>query len=355
MQSRAHFTLSSLIEIQKAGWELTKQTLLHRKWKWISQNFRLLFRKQTWLIMRLTAILLLSACLQVSATGFSQDVTLSGKNVSLQKIFNQIHKQTGYQFFYEDEMLNKTGRINIKVKDMPLEKALAICFKGLPLSYSVVNNVITLKRKTGDLIQNVNAPAFISIKGTIKDAQGQPLVGVSVVVKGTNRGTSTTADGSFLIDASAEDVLEFTFVGYQTQTLRVGKETEINVVLKLDVTGLSDVVIVGFGTQKKVSLTGAVSQITGAELTKRPVSNVQQALQGLSPGVTVVDPGGVPGRSNATIRVRGVTTLNNNDPLVIVDGIEQKLAEINPQDIESISILKDAASTSIYGSRVPKW
>jgi TonB-linked SusC/RagA family outer membrane protein len=351
MQSRAHFTLASLRDIQKEGWSLSSQMLLNGKCNWIQQSFHFIFRKQNWLVMKLTAILLLSACLQISAKGFSQDVTLSEKNVSLQKIFHQIHKQTGYQFFYEDEMLNKAGRINIKVTDMRLEKVLAICFKGLPLSYAIVNNVITLKRKTEDLVQAIEAPAFINIKGTVKDAQAQPLAGVSVIVKGTNRGTSTTADGSFLIDASAEDVLEFTFVGYQTQTLSVGKETEINVVLKLDVTGLSDVVIVGFGTQKKVSLTAAVSQIAGSELTKRPVSNVQQALQGLAPGVTVVDPGGVPGRSNATIRVRGVTTLNNSDPLVIVDGIEQKLAEINPQDIESISVLKDAASTSIYGSR----
>jgi hypothetical protein len=214
MQSRAHFTLTSLIDIQKAGWRLSTQMLLHRKWKWIRQNLHFIFRKQTWLIMRLTAILLLSTCLQVSATGFSQDVTLSERHVSLQKIFNQIHKQTGYQFFYEDEMLNKTGRINIKVKDMPLEKVLAICFKGFPLSYSIVNNVITLKRKTGDLVQTIEAPAFINIQGTVKDAQGQPLVGVSVIVKGTNKGTSTDANGHFSIDANVGNVLEFSIVGY---------------------------------------------------------------------------------------------------------------------------------------------
>ncbi len=211
MQSKAHFTLASLIDIQKAGWGLSAQTLLNRKRKWLEQNFRFIFRKQNWLVMKLTAILLLSACLQVSANGFSQDISLSEKNVSLQKVFRQIHKQTGYQFFYEDEMLNKTGRIDINVKDMSLEKVLAICFKGLPLSYGITNNVITINRKKEDPGQKIEVPAFINIQGTVKDALGNPLSGVSIILKGSNKGTSTKADGSFTIDVNPGDVLEFTY------------------------------------------------------------------------------------------------------------------------------------------------
>ncbi len=353
MQSTAHFTLASLIDIQKSGWRLSTQMLLHRKWKWIRENLHLIFRKQTWLIMRLTTILLLSACLQVSASGFSQDVTLSEKNVSLQKIFNQIHKQTGYQFFYEDEMLNKTGRINIKVKNMPLEKVLAICFKDLPMSYSIVNNVITLKRKTGDIVQAIEAPAFINIQGTVKDAQGQPLVGVSVIVKGTNKGTGTDANGHFSIDANAGNVLEFSIVGYSKKSVVVGSNNNLNVQLEVVAVTGSEIIVVGFGTQKKVDVIGAISQIDAKEINDRAVTQASQALTGQMPGVTVIQRSGQPGgASGGNIQVRGVGSFGANaGALVLIDGIPGQLDDIDPNDIASISVLKDAASAAIYGAR----
>jgi TonB-linked SusC/RagA family outer membrane protein len=351
MQSRAHFTLTSLIAIQKAGWRLSTQTQLIGECRWIRQHFHFIFRKQNWLIMKLTAILLLTACLQVSANGFSQNITLSEKNISLQKIFKQIHKQTGYQFFYQDEMLDKAGRINIKVKDVPLEKVLAICFKDLPFTYSIANNTITIKPKKEDKVIQAPPPAFIDIHGVVKNTQGTPLAGVSVIVKGTNRGTSTNSDGSFSIDAKAGDVLEFTIVGYQKKSVVVGTNNNLNIQLEVEALAGSEIVVVGYGTQKKVSLTSAVSTVNGEDLQRRPVSNVQQALQGQVPGLTVLDQGGSPGRSNTVVRVRGITTIGANDPLVIVDGIEQQLSDINPNDIETISLLKDASSTAIYGSR----
>ena len=351
MQSRAHFTLTSLIAIQKAGWRLSTQTQLIGECRWIRQHFHFIFRKQNWLIMKLTAILLLTACLQVSANGFSQNITLSEKNISLQKVFKQIHKQTGYQFFYQDEMLDKAGRINIKVKDVSLEKVLAICFKDLPLTYSIANNAITIKPKKEDKVIQAPPPAFIDIHGVVKNTQGTPLAGVSVIVKGTSRGTSTNSDGSFSINANAGDVLEFTIVGYQKKSVVVGTNNDLNIQLEVEALAGSEIVVVGYGTQKKVSLTSAVSTVNGEDLQRRPVSNVQQALQGQVPGLTVLDQGGSPGRSNTVVRVRGITTIGSNDPLVIVDGIEQQLSDINPNDIESISLLKDASSTAIYGSR----
>ena len=351
MQSKAHFTLAPLRLLQKAGWSFPKQMLLIGKRKDMKKDFHFIFRKQNWLVMKLTAILLLAACLQASATGFSQNVTLSEKNVPLQKVFKQIHKQTAYQFFYEDEMLDKAGRININVKDAPLEKVLAICFKDIPLEYSIVNNAITIKpKKIGAVLETVLPVANI-IRGTVKDSQGNPLAGVSVIVKGTTKGTSTGTDGSFSIDANAGDILEFTIVGYEKKSVTVGQGNSISVVMEIEAAVGNEVVVIGYGTQKKVSLTSAVSTIKGEDLQRRPVSNVQQALQGQVPGLTILDQGGSPGRSNTVVRVRGITTIGSNNPLVIVDGIEQQLDDINPTDIESISLLKDASSTAIYGSR----
>jgi TonB-linked SusC/RagA family outer membrane protein len=361
MQSRAHFTLASRMDIQKAGWSLSSQMLLNKKRTWIQQSFHFIFRKQNWLVMKLTAILLLSACLQISAKGFSQDVTLSEKNVSLQKIFNQIHKQTGYQFFYEDEMLNKAGRINIKVTDMPLEKVLAICFKDLPLSYSFVNNVITLKRKTGDLVQTIEAPTFINIKGTVKDDQGHALAGVSVIVKGTKRGTSTDAEGSFSINANVGDVLEFSFVGYKNKNVTLGNSNTLSVVMEIEATLGNEVVVVGYGTQKKALVTGAVSTVKmDAILGDRPVSTTSSLLQGAVPGLQVTISSGIPGAS-ASLNIRGGTDfgssttsgINTSGPFIVLDNVpfNGPLNMIDPNDIESVSLLKDAGSAAIYGAR----
>ncbi|MEO9004600.1 MAG: TonB-dependent receptor, partial [Ginsengibacter sp.] len=273
-------------------------------------------------------------------------------NVSLQKVFRQIHKQAGYQFFYEDEMLNKAGLVNINVKDMPLEKVLAICFKGLPLSYSIANNVITVNRKTGDPVQSVAVPAFITIQGIVKDALGNALTGVSVIVKGSNRGTSTDTNGGFTIEANAGDVLEFSFVGYQKKSVTVGQNKNITVVMDIEVIVGSEVVVVGYGTQRKTDLTGAISTISAKEYADQPVSRIDQVLQGRAPGVQVTQNSGAPG-GDVRIRIRGANSiLGNNDPLYVVDGfVGADFNTVNPNDIASIQILKDAASTSIYGSR----
>jgi TonB-linked SusC/RagA family outer membrane protein len=203
----------------------------------------------------------------------------------------------------------------------------------------------------------------IVIKGRVTDEKGEALPGVNVLIKNTRSGASTDVDGHFQIDAPDQGILVFSFVGYKTLEEPIGNRQSINVVLKPDQSLLEEVVVVGYGVQKRNSLTNSVSQISGEDVTKRPVSNLQQSFQGVMPGVTVTDLGGSPGKSNASIRVRGITTFNinssgtsgydlaKNDALIIVDGIEQQLSDINPDDVESVSILKDAASTAIYGSR----
>ncbi len=190
------------------------------------------------------------------------------------------------------------------------------------------------------------------ISGVVKDENGTPLSGVSVILKGQSTGTSTDANGRYSLSMNSRTVvIIYSYVGFVPQEMEVGNKTSIDITLISGDSKLSDVVIVGYGTQKKVSLTSAVSTLKGSELQRRPVSSVQQALQGQMSGLTILDRGGAPGNNNTVIRVRGITTLSSNAPLIIVDGIEQPLADLNPADIESVSVLKDASSTAIYGSR----
>lgn len=203
----------------------------------------------------------------------------------------------------------------------------------------------------------LNFKVDITLKGKVKDENGQAMPGVSISIKGSNLGTQTDLNGSFSLNLpSGQNELIFSFVGYETQQIRVGNQTLLEVSLKPDVKSLDEVIVVGYGSQKKLTMTSAVTQLKGADLVRRPVSNLQQALQGQAPGLTVLDRGGEPGRSSATLRVRGITTFSgnsseNSSPLIIVDGVEQTLFNLNPEDVENISILKDASSTSIYGSR----
>ena len=313
---------------------------------------------KTLLIMKLIAIFLFAACLQVSANGYSQRITLSQTNSSLKNVFREIENQSGYQFFYKEKLLKQTGRVTIRVTNASLEDVLDKCFKDQQLTYAIVDKIIVLKEKQTENTTREPVPVqikeVITITGVvISDSTEQPLRGASVKLKGTNIGTATDENGSFTLKVTATTgILVISYVGYQTIEIPVSKAGSSKIALKAKPVNIEDVVVVAFGTQKKTSLTSAVSEVKGEEMTRRPVSNAQQALQGIAPGVTVLDRGGAPGRSGATIRVRGVTTLaTNNDPLVIVDGIEQQLYDINPADIESISLLKDASSTAIYGSR----
>lgn len=218
---------------------------------------------------------------------------------------------------------------------------LTIAFKSSLL-------MLALFLAISSLAQNASIP----VSGIVKDDKGQPLSGVSVSIKGSTGGASTDASGKFAISIpSAQSVLIFSYVGYQLQEVTVGTTTSFSVSLSPLDNKLSDVVVVGYGTQKKVSVTSAVSSIRGEQVANRPINSLNQALQGQLSGLTILDQGGAPGNSNTVMRVRGITTLSSNAPLVIVDGIEQPLADISAADVETISVLKDASSTAIYGSR----
>ncbi len=307
------------------------------------------------LIMKLTAIILLATCLQVSAKGFSQYVTISEKKASLQKVFKKINQQTGYQFFYRDDLLNKAGRVDINAKKAPLEEVLDICFKNLPITYSIVEKAIVIKEKPvmTNEEKNKTTPALPAVvRGMVKDEKGVPLAGVSVVVRGTKKGSVTKADGSFTVDAVPGEVLEFSIISYKKLSVVIGPDITVNVQMEIDVTAGAEVVVIGYGTQKKADLTGAVSSIQEKNFTKGVNHSALQLLNGRAAGVYVSQSSSAPG-GGVSIRIRGAGSINSsNDVLVVIDGLPGgTTTQLSPDDIESIQVLKDASAAAIYGSR----
>jgi len=312
---------------------------------------------KTLLIMKFTAFFLTIACLQVHAGAFSQDVTLSAHRAPLKKVFHEIHRQTGYNFLYPNELLDGVGGIDVDLRSTPLEMALRACLKNTPLEYSIIERTIVIKRKE-EKTPLVAAPAQVvdlSIKGKVTGENGSPLEGVSVLVKGTDRGASTDKNGEFSIEVpdGVARVLVFSFVGMERKEVDVTGRTAVNVVLRRVVEQQQEIVIVGYGSQKKVNLTGSVATVKGSELAKRQVINPVAALEGLLPGVQITQNSGQPGQENLNVLIRGQGTYSpaGSAPLVLINGVPGNLSDYSPAMIESISVLKDAASASIYGAR----
>jgi TonB-linked SusC/RagA family outer membrane protein len=198
----------------------------------------------------------------------------------------------------------------------------------------------------------VSAFAQKKVSGTVIDTNGEPIIGANVVEKGTTNGNITDLDGLFALTVSENAVLQISYIGYISQEIAVRNQTNLTITLKEDLQNLAEVVVIGYGTQKKVNMTGAVSSVDMTKMVEgRPITSLSTALAGLAAGVSVNQGSGRPGNDGATIRVRGQGTLNNSDPLVMIDGTEGSMNDVNPQDVESISVLKDAASSAIYGSR----
>lgn len=300
------------------------------------------------IIMKLTAIFLIVVCLHASATGYSQnDISISVKNVELKKLFNIIQRQTEYRFLYEDAQLPKDTKINLDVKKVSIQALLNTVLSNTALKYRILNdNLVVLSTVS----KEVNS---LAIKGRIVDESGGPLQGVSVRLKGSNAGVSTAADGTFSIEVPENSILEISFIGYITQEITVKKETTINLQLVPGDKNLDEVVVVGFGMQKKVNLTGAVDMVTAKQLESRPIANLGSGLQGLIPNLNITVSNGR-ATTNPAFNIRGFTSINGGDPLILVDNIPysmDEIARINPNDVEAVSVLKDAAAAAIYGAR----
>lgn len=338
------------------------------------------FFTKTIRIMKLLIVLLIAACLQVSAKGYSQKVTLKENNISLQKVFEEIRKQTGCQFLYADEVLRTARKVSVSIEKGSIEEVLDICFKDQQLSYIISGNTIIVKREVITLrpdafpltLSSLSSTAFIKkndqfinaneireklinnaiqITGKVVNSSGDALIGVSVTLKGTNTGTSTDSEGIYLITASdGGGTLVFSYVGFVTKEIPINGRSQVDVTLEESVSSLDQVVVVGYATQKKASVVGAISTISGETLEKRGgVSNLASALSGQIGGVTVMETTGEPGGPDPAILIRGQSTWNGSQPLILVDGIERKMNDINVSEVANISVLKDASATAVFG------
>lgn len=309
---------------------------------------------KTLLVMKLSAVLLIAACLQVSAKGNAQHISISQRNTTLEKVFREIHQKTGYQFFYQDELLKQAKKFDIVVKNAPLEKVLELCFKDQPLNFTIIEKTIIIKKREILSIPNAPpAPLIEKITGTVKDEKGNPLAGVSVTIIGETGGVNTDGDGNFSIEVPENGVLSFSYIGYKTVTATVKGKNSIDITLTVEVSSMNDVVVVGYGSVRKKDLTGSVSSVSSKKLMETATFSTAQALQGKASGVVVQVTDAKPG-TDPRVMIRGNRSISaTNDPLYVVDGIPLTggLGEISQSNIESIDILKDASATAIYGSR----
>lgn len=301
--------------------------------------------------MRISTFLLM-VCVFCSYAGnaHSQNakVSIHMNNVKLDKILNEIENQTDYLFIYNNQVdINKIT--SVKVKNEAVVQVLDRILSGTGINYELEGTHIIL---TTEAIKDLHAQQQAkTVTGTVTDVSGEPIIGANIRIKGTTTGTITDIDGNFSIEAEPQSVIEVSYIGYLTQETVINNQKSIRFLLKEDTKTLDEVVVIGYGVQKKADLTGSVANINTEKLNTQSNANIGQALQGKIAGVDIVSQGGAPG-SGTRIMVRGIGTLNNASPLYIVDGMYMNsIDHINPNDIASIDVLKDASSAAIYGSR----
>jgi TonB-linked SusC/RagA family outer membrane protein len=310
--------------------------------------------RKKWIIMRNTVLILLLSAIQVFATdSYAQTkrISLAMNDATIKEVLVAIEKQSEFYFLYNSELIDVTKKVNLSIEEEKVDEILTRLFSSKEVDFLIRDRYIVLTPVGGNA-ELMLAQQQRSVFGTVTDESGRPLPGVTVVVKGTTQGTVTNADGDYLLSNIPEDAtLVFSFVGMRTKEVEVGNQTEIKVTMVVDTIGIEEVVAIGYGTIKKSDLTGAVASVKGESIAQRQVTQVSGALQGAVAGVTVTRVGNAPG-AGATIRIRGITTIGDSNPLIIVDGVPMdNINDINPNDIEDISVLKDAASSAIYGSR----
>ncbi|SRR5579862_4488916 len=329
-------------------------------------------RKQitkTLLIVKFTAIILLSTCLQVSASGYAQSISLSEKNAPLETVMKKIEQQTGYTFFYKIETIEKAKKVTVEVSNATLEQVLKICFKNQELSYNIVDKTIVVEEKKQES-KSTNLIPLGDIHGHVTDSTGALLEGASVTVKGAKgKGTTTNAKGEFdLKNVDDQATLIISYTGYVNKEIRLDGSTDILVVLIHGTSQLDQVQVIAYGTTTQRLRTGDVTTVTSKEIEEQPVSNPLEALEGRVPGLVITQSTGLPGGA-ISVQLRGLNSIaNGNIPFFVIDGVPYNsqastpplnaylyggspLNFINPYDIESIEVLKDADATAIYGSR----
>ncbi len=313
---------------------------------------------QLFLVMRTTAILLLLGTMHLSATTMSQTITLNVRKAGLKQVFTTIEKQTGYAVLYSDEAIAGIAPIDVSASKMPLETFLNNVLVPVNLSYRIDGTSIFIKLDGRPLKAKASVPIPIAapqriVNGRVTDESQQPLDGVTVTVKGTTAVTTTDASGSYQVQVpEGGAVLVFTNIGYKVSEVPIANRQRVDVTLAVAVSDLDEVVVVGYGTTKRQDLTGSVASVSAAQFKDLAVSRIDQALLGKVAGVQVKTATGEPGAA-PQIRVRGIGSISAGvTPLYVVDGFPtDNIETLNPNDIESLDILKDASATAIYGSR----
>ena len=306
--------------------------------------------------MRISVLLFLTFNLTV-ANSFSQNkVTLKVQNANVSQVLDEIEAKTDYMFIYQLDVYDFNKMISLNVKNEPIKSVLDMIFEN-QLEYEVIDNKVLLKpkekipTKENTILEEIEVQKR-TINGNVSDSEGNPLPGAAIQEVGTQNGTTTDFDGNFSIEIENDNAeLQFSFIGFKSQIVNVGSSDTINVTLLADASSLDEIVVTGYGTQLLRNITGSVSTIDSEVIENRSLTSAGAALSGTTAGVFVSQNSGEAGQDEISIRIRGVSTLNNSAPLVIIDGIEGDINLLNPNDIESISILKDAASGAIYGSR----
>jgi TonB-linked SusC/RagA family outer membrane protein len=322
--------------------------------------------------MKLTLVLLITGILQVSASTYAQNISISVKNVSLKKVLKELRQQTGYNFLYNSKMMSETAPVSLSVKNMPFNEALDKCFHNQPVTYVIDHNTVVIKRKPSI---SASAVQDITISGTVKDTKGASIPGVSVKLKGTTTGTVTNPEGNFSLKVpDGNSILVFSFIGFETQEITVNSNTaNLNIILKEQSSALSEVVVTALGIKRsEQSLTYATQQISNSELTAVKTDNLMDALSGKVAGL-IVSPSssGVGGSAKVTLRGNR-SAQGNNQPLYVIDGVPitnsgngnmgstnlyggsdggDGISNLNPEDIESMSVLEGASAAALYGSQ----
>jgi len=325
-------------------------------------SFYLIFNKK--LINFVTKIpltmrlLVLSLFFSIGVTWANQSyaqnaqISIDAQNQSIAEILETVEQQSEFSFIYDSKSVDTKRKVSVHAEKKSIFDVLDQMFTGSEVAYTVINKKIILNK--GEVMLNL-VQQGIPITGTVTDAAGEPMPGVNVLVKGTTTGVVTDLDGKYSINVSNEEVvLVFSFIGYTSQEIAVADRQIINVVLSEDVRQIDEVVVVGYGTQKKVNLTGAVAVVSGQDIVSKASTDVLSAMQGQMPGVAILRKSGQPGTETdgtSAIRIRGFSSTNDAYAMILIDGVEGNLQSLNADDIESVSVLKDAAAASIYGAR----
>ncbi len=303
--------------------------------------------------MRITSVLLAGFLFQAHAeASYSQSarISIEMNNVTVEEVLNEIEAKSEFYFLYNNKLINVDRRVSVDVDAENIESVLQNLFKGTDVVYRIADKQIVLSRK--DLAQNTVVDGIQQSKvvtGTVVDPTGMPVIGANIMVKGTTNGTITDMDGNFSLEADKDAILVVSYIGFANQEIKVGNQSKLSIALKEDAEALDELVVVGYGQQKKVNMTGSVTAIKTKDLENIPVSNLSNSLAGRAPGVTITNNSGFAGASSA-IRIRG----SQGEPLYVINGIiRDKTAfdALDPNEVENINILKDAASASIYGSK----